>query len=149
MKKSVILTIIIGLLIGIQFIRPKKNILEKPSINDVSNEMGIPLEVKEILNISCYDCHSNNTKYPWYNQVAPISWMLANHINEGKEHLNFSEWNLYNENQKEHLLEDIEEVLEKNKMPLKSYLLIHNNGEITVQEKQYILEWIALEKMKK
>lgn len=149
MKKSTILTITLGLLVGIQFIRPDKNISEQPTENDITHAMKLPLEVKEILQISCYDCHSNTTNYPWYYQVAPVSWMIANHINEAKEHLNFSEWSLYNNNQKEHILEDIEDVLTENKMPLKSYLLMHNDGKITDQERQYILEWIALEQMKK
>jgi len=148
MKKYLILKIILGLIIAIQLIRPDKNSTNQSTDNDILQDGNVSLEVKEILNNSCIDCHSNNTNYPWYNQIAPVSWIIANHVNEGKEHLNFSEWLGYNENQKVHLLEDIEEVLEENKMPLKSYLLMHNEGEITHQERQYLLEWIALEKLK-
>lgn len=148
MKKYLILKIILGLIIGIQFIRPHKNIANQPEYSDIVNDVNITIEVKEILNNSCIDCHSNNTNYPWYNNIAPISWIIANHVNEGKKHLNFSEWLKYNENQKVHLLGDIKVVLEENKMPLKSYLLMHDEGEITHQERQYLLEWIALEKLK-
>jgi uncharacterized membrane protein len=148
MKKSLILKIILGLIIGIQFIRPNKNILDQPSENDITFDKNLTLEVKEIINTSCVDCHSNNTNYPWYNQIAPFSWLIANHVNEGKDHLNFSEWSIYNKNQKKHILDEIKEVIEENKMPLKSYLLLHNEGEITNQERQYLLEWIELEKIK-
>lgn len=148
MKKSLVLKIILGLIIGIQFIRPNKNILDQPSNNDIVNDLNLTIEVKEILNKSCVDCHSDNTSYPWYNQIAPLSWIIANHINEGKNHLNFSEWSTYNQNQKRHILDEIEEVIKENKMPLKSYLLLHNEGEITHQERQYILEWVELEKIR-
>ncbi|MDP2088982.1 MAG: heme-binding domain-containing protein [Flavobacteriaceae bacterium] len=146
MKKT--LYFIIFLIVIIQFIRPRENVAEQLSENDITAELNVPSEIQEILKTSCYDCHSNNTKYPWYNQVAPISWLIANHVNEGKKHLNFSEWKRYNFSQKKHILDEMEEVLENNKMPLKSYLLMYHDGKITDQERQYLLEWIAAEKMK-
>lgn len=146
MKKTLLIISII--LISIQFIRPDKNREIQPTKNDITANLMIPLEIQEILKTSCYDCHSNNTVYPWYNHIAPISWLIAKHINKGKEHLNFSEWKKYNFNQKNHILDEIEEVIQKNEMPLKSYLLMHHDGTITQQEKEWLLEWIALEKIK-
>ena len=145
MKKTLLIILII--FIGIQFIRPDENMTAQPSKNDISVVSKVPSEIQEILKSSCYDCHSNNTAYPWYQKVAPISWLIANHINEGKKHLNFSEWSQYNFNQKKHILGEIEEVIEKNEMPLKSYLLMHHDGKITFQEREWLLEWVALKKI--
>lgn len=148
MKFFLILKIIILIFAGIQFIRPEKNVYKQLSKNDIKNEMNINIEVQKILSSSCFDCHSNNTNYRWYHNMAPISWIVANHVNEGKNHLNFSEWGKYNKNQKKHILDEIEEVIKKNEMPLKSYLLIHHEKKITNQHKQYLLEWIEYEKLK-
>jgi hypothetical protein len=82
----------------IQFIRPEKN-NSKDETNDITTVMQVPESVKQIIKTSCADCHSNNTKYPWYSEIAPISWYLAQHVNEGKEHLNFSELAAYNKDQ--------------------------------------------------
>ena len=88
--KKILLGILI-IIILIQFIRPEKNISSE-SINDISTVMDVPENVQEIIKTSCADCHSNTTKYPWYSEVAPVSWYLASHVNDGKKHLNFSEW---------------------------------------------------------
>ena len=97
MKKGI--TVLLIVVVLIQFIRPEKND-SKEGLNDISTVMNIPDEVKSIIKTSCADCHSNYTKYPWYSEIAPVSWYLAQHVNEGKEHLNFSEWTSYNKDQK-------------------------------------------------
>ena len=109
MKK--ILLAVLVVIIVIQFIRPEKN-NSNNELNAISTILDVPNEVQEILKTSCSDCHSNNTIYPWYSEIAPVSWYLASHVNEGKEHLNFSEWASYNENQKSHIIKDIEEELQ-------------------------------------
>ena len=125
----------------IQFVRPDRNYSEITEL-DYSNELRVSKEVKEILEVSCVDCHSNDTEYPWYGEIAPISWYLAYHVNDGKEHLNFSEWNSYNKNQKEHILKDLKEELEDQNMPLKSYLLLHNKAKLSEQQYELLLEWV-------
>ncbi|WP_298370840.1 heme-binding domain-containing protein [uncultured Lutibacter sp.] len=135
--------ILLGILVFvalIQFIRPEKN-SSKEDINHISKEVSIPINVQEIIKISCADCHSNNTVYPWYSKIAPISWYLAMHVNDGKEHLNFSEWTLYNKNQKAHILKDLKEVLKNHKMPLQSYLWLHKNAELTNKQYAELLNW--------
>ena len=90
---------ILSLLLLIQFVRPDKNdstLIEE----DYSKDLKISADVKSLLKKSCADCHSNRTNYPWYAEIAPVSWYLANHVNDGKAHLNFSEWDQYNKNQK-------------------------------------------------
>ena len=148
MKFYFIFKITVLIFVLIQFIRPEKNVINPKLTTNLNNEVNTTLVVQEILSSSCFDCHSNNTNYRWYHNMAPISWIVANHVNEGKNHLNFSEWGKYNKNQKKHILDEIEEVIKKNEMPLKSYLLIHHEKKITNQHKQYLLEWIEYEKLK-
>jgi hypothetical protein len=139
MKK--ILLALLAIIILIQFIRPEKN-NSNNELNAISTVMDVPAEVQEILKTSCNDCHSNNTVYPWYSEIAPVSWYLASHVNEGKEHLNFSEWASYNENQQSHIIKDIEEELQDKKMPLKSYLIIHENAKMTEAQYKIMLNWV-------
>ncbi len=138
--KRVVIVIVLSLLI-IQLIRPEKN---SSTINELELS-DFPLEITNILQQSCLDCHSNSTNYPWYSNIAPISWIIANHVNEGKEHLNFSAWENYNKNQKEHMLDELEHVVKLNKMPLKSYLLMHDVA-LSELEKKFLLEWVATTK---
>lgn len=138
--KKVIIGILVVLVL-IQFIRPEKND-SNIVINDISTIMQVPIEVKEIIKTSCADCHSNFTKYPWYFEIAPVSWYLAQHVNKGKENLNFSEWSTYNKNQKNHILKDLNKELKEHKMPLKSYLLGHKDAELTEDQYRILLDWV-------
>ena len=140
MKKVIL--IILAILILIQFIKPEKNV-SKDFSNDISMEYTVPEEVQKIIQNSCADCHSNYTEYPWYSNIAPMSWYVGNHVWEGKEYLNFSEWMLYNKNQKEHILHDLEEVLESKEMPLASYLLIHKDATLTSEEYELFYNWVT------
>ena len=139
MKKILIGILVVFILI--QFIRPTKND-SRNNVNDISTVMEVPTEVQQILKTSCNDCHSNYTEYPWYSEVAPVSWYLASHVNDGKKHLNLSEWTVYNEHQKEHILKDFEEVLESHEMPLESYLWIHEDAKMTVEQYEVLMNWV-------
>jgi hypothetical protein len=131
----------LAVFILIQFFRPEKNI-SKNEMNAMGTVMEIPVEVTKIIQTSCADCHSNSTNYPWYSEIAPVSWYLAQHVKEGKEHLNFSEWTNYNKDQQEHVLKDIKEVLNEREMPLKSYLLIHKDAKLTENQYQILYDWV-------
>ena len=111
-------------------------------MNDITTVLEVPEDVKQLIKTSCADCHSNKTVYPWYSEIAPVSWYLAQHVNEGKEHLNFSEWAAYNNNQKSHIINDLKEVLEDHEMPLKSYLIIHKDAEMTQNNYEALLNWV-------
>ena len=137
--KKVLLVILVAFIL-IQFVRPEKND-SKNEMNAMGTVMEIPVEVTKIIQTSCADCHSNSTKYPWYSEIAPASWYLAQHVKEGKENLNFSEWTTYNKNQQEHILKDIKEVLNEREMPLKSYLLIHKDAKLTENQYQILYDW--------
>jgi len=138
MKK--VLLILLAAFILIQFVRPEKND-SKNEMNAMSTVMEIPVEATKIIQTSCADCHSNATKYPWYSEIAPASWYLAQHVKEGKENLNFSEWTTYNKDQQAHILKDIKEVLNEREMPLKSYLLIHKEAKLTENQYQILYDW--------
>ncbi|KUO68471.1 MAG: hypothetical protein APF83_00685 [Lutibacter sp. BRH_c52] len=135
-----LLLIILVLFILIQFIKIEKND-SKNEMNAISTVMEIPVEVNKIIQTSCLDCHSNSTKYPWYSKIAPASWFLAQHIKEGKEHLNFSEWTTYNKDQKEHIIKDLKEVLNEREMPLKSYVLVHKELGLSENQYQILYDW--------
>jgi hypothetical protein len=134
---------ILGLLVIIQFIRPEKNISE-PFIteNDISKKYAINDDVYQILIKKCYDCHSNNTAYPWYNNIQPIAWWMAHHVNEGKDELNFSEFKMYSQKRANHKIEEISDAVNEGWMPLDSYLWIHHEAKITAEDRSLINAWI-------
>ncbi len=141
MKKKILIGIV-ALIVIIQFIRIDKNNPEVIIKNDFIEVTHPSDKVAEILKTSCYDCHSNETKYPWYTDVSPFAWWIKHHIDEGREELNFSEWRSYTEKRKNHKLEECIELIEENEMPLKSYLITHDNAKLTTDDKDYLLEWL-------
>ena len=144
MKRSrKIALIILVVLIVIQFIRPSKNIsTEIISENDVSKTYAIGDDVHQILIRKCYDCHSNNTVYPWYLNIQPIGWWMAYHIHEGKEELNFSEFKNYSAKRAAHKLDEISDAVTEGWMPLSSYLWMHPKAKIQTDEANAINAWI-------
>lgn len=98
-------------------------------------------EVTQLLKTGCYDCHSNQTVYPWYSQIAPVSWWLKDHINEGRKELNFSEWGNYNSRKQDHKLKECVEMVEEGEMPLNSYTLTHKGARINEEQKSVLVRW--------
>jgi len=105
-------------------------------------------EVATILKNACYDCHSNQPTYPWYTNVAPVSWWIKNHINEGSKHLNFSIWQTYTVKRKDHKLEECVEMIEEGEMPMNSYTWMHPEAKLTDAQKQLLIDWFKAEKAK-
>lgn len=99
--------------------------------------------VKSILDKACMDCHSNQTKYPWYAEVVPVNYWLDGHITEGREHLNFSEWNLMPEGDRRHAMKEIIEVVEKKEMPMLFYWLVHWDAKLTDAERATLVEYFS------
>lgn len=97
--------------------------------------------VSGLLRKSCFDCHSDQTELPWYSRLAPVSWLLADHINEGKSHLNFSGWEGYSKREKIGKLEDIKDEVESGGMPLRSYLLMHSEAKMNPEEVTSLVTW--------
>lgn len=105
--------------------------------------VGIPKNIKPLIINGCYDCHSNQTFYPWYSNITPINWWLKDHVDDGKKHLNFSVWADYELKKKDHKLEEVIEMLEKGEMPLKSYTITHAEAKFTEDEKQQLINWVV------
>ena len=108
----------------------------------VQSDIGTSTEIKEILRRACYDCHSNETEWPWYSYVAPMSWFVAGHVDHARGHLNYSEWPAFDLEEQEHLFEEMWEMLSEGEMPLKSYTLIHRDARLTDDERAVLLEWV-------
>ena len=137
-----VLLALLSILLVIQFFRPKKNISSPVPDTDITKVVTVPENVKIILNTACYDCHSNNTRYPWYTEIMPLGWWLNHHIEEGKEHLNFSVFATYSAKEQDHKLEECEEEVEEKEMPLKSYTRIHKDADLTEEQIHVITSWI-------
>lgn len=146
MKKTVrrILIILLVALIIIQFIRPQENISEGIEVNDISTKYTIPTDVHDILKASCSDCHSDNSLYPWYWNFQPVAWFMNNHINEGKRHLNFSNFTSYKIGKQYKLFDNISKEIKSADMPLTSYTLIHKNAILSKVQKTAIINWATV-----
>ena len=111
----------------------------------ITSDIKTPDNVKKILRESCYDCHSNETTWYWYTKYAPISWLIAHDVNEGREYLNFSTWDKYSVNEKNELMYESLEEIQEGEMPMKIYELMHPNSKITKDELNTLTMWIKNE----
>ncbi len=136
-----IIYVLIAVLVIIQFIKPTRNISAGPYPNDISTKFAMSDNVSSALKTACYDCHSNNTVYPWYANVQPVAWWLQHHVNDGKRHLNFNEFATYNAKKQRKKLEEISESVTEGWMPLGSYTWIHKNAILTAEQKDAIKKW--------
>ena len=134
-------TIFIALLLLQLYPRPAKNISLTMNVNDIANVHNVPADVQKVLKASCYDCHSNNTVYPWYANIQPVAWWLGDHIAEGKRELNFSEFGSYSIRRKYRKLEEINEEVKDDKMPLSSYTVIHRDAKLEENQKLILANW--------
>ena len=135
--------ILIGLLVVFivaQAFRPSKN-LSNDTTKDISKSYAVPDSVKTILAKACNDCHSNNTRYPWYAEIQPTAWWLGDHIKEGKSKINFNEFSSYRIAKQYKRLEDCMDEVKEGGMPLPSYTWIHKNAVLTDAEKHALLNW--------
>ncbi|PWL38574.1 cytochrome C [Flagellimonas aquimarina] len=138
-KKIAVALLII--FVAMQFYRPEKNMAEGDYVAAFEAETKPSPAVQQILETTCYDCHSANTVYPWYNNIAPVSYWLYDHIEEGKEHLNFSDWNNYSVKKKDHKLEELVEEVDEGEMPLNEYTWTHKEANLTADQKKLLMDW--------
>ncbi len=140
-KKIVLWTLAILLLIQlIPVDRTNKPVEKSQNFVDV---FATPAPVQKLLKNACYDCHSNETIYPNYAYVAPISWSIKHHINEGKEHLNFSVWTTYNRDLKKDMLENSVEEIQNKSMPLPGYISQHHIANLTTKDRQLLEQYFS------
>jgi hypothetical protein len=142
-SKKRVLLILLAVFILIQFFQPTRNVSAKTSTADISKIYQVPEKVMAIFQSSCYDCHSNSTKYPWYSAIQPFGWFMASHIREGKSELNFDEFGDYSPRRQKSKLKSIGESIEDNSMPLTSYTLIHRSAKLSPEEKNSIYKWLV------
>ena len=140
MKRNIAIVVII-ILVVIQFIHPKKNVSTEILPSDITKATTVPNDVLEVLKMACYDCHSNNTIYPWYNNIQPVAFWLNKHVNNGKMKLNFSEFGEYTAERKAKKIREIVHEIEEGDMPLKSYTLIHRNTILSNAQKELVINW--------
>lgn len=140
--KTKISVALIVLFVLIQFIPVKKNQSTEDDFGILNYyQLDQDGEIASILKTSCYDCHSNNTIYPWYNKIAPVSWYLAKHVNNGKKHLNFSDWKYMDDAKKEHKIEECIEMILEDEMPLTSYTLVHGDAKLSEAQKESLVKF--------
>lgn len=132
--------------VGIQFIPTTRNQSVLILQTDFNNTFEVPYNIQNILKKSCYDCHSNNTNYPWYHKIQPASWLLENHIKEGKKGLNFSEFGAYSKRRQKSKLKSIINQIKDDEMPLYSYTLIHSDAKLSEGNKKDLIDWLSKQK---
>lgn len=138
-SKKIIYRILLGLLIvfiAIQFIAVEKT---NPP---VTGELNFPKEIKSVMQRSCYDCHSNETVWPWYSHIAPVSWLVSKDVVKGRDELNFSEWDKYSDKRRAKKIKEIWEEIEKGEMPMSIYIPLHPDAVLTAEDKELIKKWV-------
>ena len=146
MKKIIKKILFIGLIIFLlmQLYQPARNeSFEQDITANFTKVYNVPKNVEAILRTSCYDCHSNNTNYPWYSNIQPVRFFMEHHIKEAKEDLNFDEWGKYSKRKQENKLDRIVKQIKSDEMPLASYTLIHKNARLTTVQKEEIMDWLS------
>lgn len=144
-----LLKFILGLalvaLVAIQFVRPQRNNGGYATLGEFEGETKPSVRVAAILKENCYDCHSAQTQYPWYAQIAPVSIWLQEHIDHGKSHFNAADWGTYSPNEKDQILKALAEKVEAGEMPLKSYTWLH--GALPEEDRELVLQWAGIARL--
>ena len=140
LKKKIALGLFAGF-VAIQFIQPARNKSDMALPTDIINTVTVPTQVLNILQNSCYDCHSNNTRYPWYSFIQPGAWLMASHIRRGKAMLNFSQFGDLSNRKQQSKLQGLINQIKDNEMPLSSYTLLHRNAILRAEQKTILINW--------
>ena len=139
-----IVLVLIALMAGIQIARPER-VSESGDPLETFRSEGDDVEALATLERSCLDCHSRSTDWPWYTNVAPVSWWIADHVQHAQGHLNFSDWETYPSRKKQELLEEICEEITKKAMPFDSYTWIHRDAILSEDEIEELCQWTRME----
>ncbi len=139
---------LIAVLILLQFFQPERNIAPLDPELDMLELLVLPEPMTDLIRNACYDCHSNQTVYPWYSRISPVSLYLNKHIVKGKEDLNFSDYGLLDKADKIGAFADFCDVLDAGTMPLQSYMLIHKDARLTQEERENLCNWSEKQALK-
>lgn len=143
--KIVVIAIVV-IFVGMQAIRPT---LSNPPVDEaltINSRTQMTPDVASILDRSCRDCHTNKTVWPWYTKVAPVSWWLADHVNEGRQNLNMSEWGKLPKDRQDRKLRQICDEIQDGQMPLSTYLPMHPAAKLSEQDKKTLCDWTDQER---
>lgn len=133
------LMVVLVTLIGIQFVRPDRT---NPAVVPAHSLLPkVPADVRAVLERSCRDCHSSETRWPLYSQIAPMSWMVASHVHNGRDRFNYSEWTSYDSDEQDKLLGSMCSLPRRGRMPLPSYLLIHRDAKLSPADVTVLCTW--------
>ena len=139
-KKIALVLVIV--FVAIQFIQPAHNKSGQVLPTDFTIVYSVPNNVQTILQNACYDCHSNNTSYPWYSNIQPMAWIMRRHIDNGKEKLNFSEFGSYSSRRQISKLKGMANQIKDEEMPIASYKMMHSKANLTKEEKSLVIDWM-------
>ena len=140
-KSKLILMVLLAVLLLIQLVRPQKNTAAIPAGKAFVDTFKVSEQVNAILAVSCYDCHSNSTDYPWYSEIQPMAWFMDKHIKDGKEKLNFDELPSYGSRRLNSKFTQITKQIEQDKMPLNSYLWMHEGARLSMEDKRLLVDY--------
>ncbi len=139
---KILVALLVGALVAIQFVGIDKTAPEFNKENDLLTLKAPPAEMAQMLRNACYDCHSNETQWPWYSHFAPVNWMLEKHVIEGREKLNFSHWGEMEFEDQLFAVEEMIEEIEIGEMPMPGYVAMHKSAQLTDVQKQQLIEWL-------
>ncbi|MDM1086791.1 heme-binding domain-containing protein [Myroides odoratimimus] len=140
-KSKLIFMVLLAVAVLIQLARPEKNISPSPAGKAFVDTFKVSEQVNAILAVSCYDCHSNNTNYPWYSEIQPMAWLMENHIIEGKDKLNFDDLPPNGSRRLNSKFTQITKQIEQDKMPLTSYLWMHEGASLSLADKKLLVDY--------
>lgn len=150
MKKALkyFLTGLLLTFVVIQFIARPEKISEPVNDNDIIKVLELEGPMATMLKSACYDCHSDQPRYPWYASVAPVSWKIGEHIEHGRDELNFSKWGTYSAKRRDHKLEEMVEEVEAGKMPMPNYVRMHSEAKLSNEQLEALKSWVTSERAK-
>jgi heme-binding protein len=141
-----VLVVVACLFVVAQFSRPVRTNPAVDQARTIESRLPVSPQVSAIIDRSCNDCHSNKTRWPWYSNVAPVSWLVIDHVNEGRQHLNFSEWGRYNRREVDGLFEEMCRLATQGAMPLSSYTPMHPGSKLSAEDKKILCDWSNAER---
>lgn len=140
-----LMVVLAVIFVAIQFVRPAKTNPTAEATQSLEARLQVTPQVSAILDRSCNDCHSNKTRWPWYSQVAPVSWFVIDHVNEGRDNVNFSEWGKYDPPTARNLLKQICRETRAGVMPLSSYTPLHPGSKLSPDDVKTVCDWTGSE----
>lgn len=138
---KIILSVLLGIALIIQFIPSDLPGNSTDNTYNFITENEVPPEIADLLKTACYDCHSQEVKFPWYSYIAPVSWQVATDINMGREHLDFSNWHQLSKRKKIKSLGEITDEVESGNMPMSIYVLLHKEANLSSQQREQLVSW--------